>query len=129
MTRNNRGKRRDPKLKDFYHDMNQHAAAEYRRVAGRYVVELDTTPGGWSVTVWEAVKRAGNYVHPDAGENRYVWDAVGRETFAGGERQEPEAVARSRYASLTSKGAVRSFCQTNPYEGPRTPYHEQQRDE
>ena len=118
MTRKQSGKTRDPKLKDFYHDMNQHAQADYRRVAGRWVVELDSLPGGWSVTVWEAVKRAGNYVHPDAGENRYVWDAVGREDFKN------ESPARSRYASLTSKGAVRSFCQTNPYEGPRTPWGE-----
>lgn len=117
MTRDNRGNRRDPLLKDFYNDMNQHRAAEYRRVAGRYVIELDSTPGGWWITVWEAVRRAGRYVLPD-GENRYAWDAVGREAF------DKEPAARSRYAHLTAKGDVRSFCQTNPYEGPRSSWSE-----
>lgn len=118
MTRNQSGKTRDPKLKDFYHDMNQHGAAEYRRVAGRYVVELDSTPGGWQITVWEAVVQHERYVLPDNSENRYEWDAAGREEF------DNETAARSRYASLTAKGIVRSWCQTNPYEGPRTPWVE-----
>ena len=103
--------------------MNQHGAAEYRRVAGRYVVELDSTPGGWQITVWEAVQQGGRYVLPDDG-NRYAWDAVGRETFADDERNEAEPVARSRFADLTSKGAVRSFCESNPYEGPRSSWSE-----
>lgn len=123
------GTRRDPFLKDFYHDMNEHAGAEYRRVAGRYVVELDTTPGGYWITVWEAVQHAGRYVLPETGGNRYEWDAIGRETFTDDERNDAEPVARSRFAELTGKKAVRWFCQTNPYEGPRSTWTERQQSE
>lgn len=116
-TAGTRGTRRDPTLQDFYHDMNQHGAAKYRRVAGRYVVEMDSTPSGWQITVWEAVRRVERYVLPDDG-NRYAWDAVGRLEF------EDKSEARARFSVLSRKGAVRSFCKSNPYEGPRSAWSE-----
>lgn len=114
------GSRRDPHLKDFYHDMNQHGGAKYRRVAGRYVVERESMPSGWQITVWEAVQQGGRYILPDGG-NRYVWDAVGREEFTN---QRAQADSLERFGELDAKGGVRTFCQQNPYNGPRTSWAE-----
>lgn len=118
------GQRRasDPGLRDFYHDMNEHGGADYRKVGRRYVVELDTRPSGWAVTVWAAVEDAhrDGYAPPDGKEgNRYAWDAEGRETF------EDHDEARAVVAGFgQSERKVREWCEAHPYDGPRSPYAE-----
>jgi hypothetical protein len=109
---------RDPTLNDFYNDMNEHAQADYKRVNDRLVVELDSMPTGWWLTVWEAIKQGGEYVDPDNPDNNYHWDAVGRGTF------EDYKTGRAKFNSLTTRKEVQMFCEKNPYDGPRTPYDE-----
>lgn len=112
---------KDPALSDFYNDMNQHAGAVYKKVRPAFVVELDTMPNGWALTVWRAVEhptREG-YRPPDGKDgNRYAWDAKGRAFFDNRDD------ARTAYARLGGKADVREFCEANPYEGPRGSYDE-----
>lgn len=109
------GRSDDPTLEDFYNDMNQHSNARYHRVDGNKVVELDSTPGGWQVTVWKAVEHPHReaYAQPRNPKNRYAWDAIGREEF------EEYEEASSVFSGLDTKGLVERFCDENPYEGPR----------
>jgi len=115
-------RQKDPILKDFYNDMNQHGNAEYKRVGGRYVIELESMPSGWQVTVWEAVKEGSTYVDPENNDNRYFWDAVGREEFSDYD------AGKEIFSELTTRSDLQRFCEQNPYNGPRTPYRERSTD-
>lgn len=107
-----------PSLNKFYSDMNKHPRAEYKRISPKIILELDSMPNGWQITVWEAVKQGGSYVIPD-GDNSFEWDAVGRRSFEGYDE------GKEAFRELTSRRDVQTFCEKNPYNGPRTPYHEQ----
>ena len=112
----------NPTLYDFYADMNNHATAEYARVAGRYIIEWDQSVD-W-VTVWEAVSRTENrvqyYISPEIGGNTYEWDAVAR--YEADDHDD----ARKQWHNVRTGGVskLRRWCQANPYNGPRTPYAE-----
>lgn len=109
---------KNPTLKDFEHDMNRHANADYKRVDTDFVLELDSSPTGWQLTVWRAVKQNGEYAPPNNDTNRYAWDAVGRQRF------DYYDAGRDVYDSLTTRGKVSAFCNDHPYDGPRKPYTE-----
>lgn len=121
------GQRRadDPSVSDFHHDMNEHGEAEYKKVGGDTVAELDSTPGGWQVTLWRAVShptRKG-YAPPQNSENRYAWDARARAEF------EDRADAKAAYSELSGEGDAEEFAKQHPYEGPLSPYSERVADE
>lgn len=111
----------DPSLSDFYHDMNEHSGAEYKKVGSNFVAELDSNPTGWQVTLWKAVKHSTRegYAPPIQGRPgiRYAWDAVGRAEF------EDRDDARAEYQQLGSRNA-RAFTKEHPYNGPRRSYSE-----
>lgn len=115
----------DPTLSDFYNDMNEHGGATYKKIGGPYVVELDSMPNGWALTVWRAVDhptREG-YAPPDGKPgNRYAWDAVGRDTF------EDRDDAKAEYVRLGGIEKVRAFIDSYPYEGPRRSYSQRMKD-
>lgn len=109
----------NPKLRDFYHDMNRHSAAHYRHPAPDIVLELDSRPGsGWRLLAWEAVSRAhvDEYVPPENPDNRYAWDAIGEATF------EDRSEALSELEALTTENKAREWAAENEYTGPRRPY-------
>lgn len=110
-----------PSLSDFYHDMNKHGAATYRKVGTAYVVEVDTRPGGYWLTVWKAVEHPteGGYVAPMIDGNRYAWDAKGRKEY-----DDRDAAERRAKDFGGSEKAVQAWCGEHPYNGPRTPYNE-----
>lgn len=110
----------NPTLRDFYSDMNQHGNADYKRVGDRIVLELDSYLSGWRLLVWEAVKSDGEYVPPENNKNTYFWDAVGEAEF-----DEYDA-GKQQFNELTTRNAVSQFVERNPYNGPRTPYHERE---
>lgn len=109
----------NPTVADFHNDMNQHGNADYKRVAGEYVLELESYPVGWRLTVWRAVKEGTAFVTPDIDGNRYHWDAVGQEHFNKYDS------GKARFDEIGGRSAVSQFCDENPYDGPRTPYHKQ----
>lgn len=113
-----RPKTKDPKLSNFYNDMNEHEMADYKRIQPNYVVELDSMPSGWQVTLWVAVTTGDGYAPPENDDNHYAWDAIGRQEF------DDYDAGKSVYNELTGKNDVQTFREEHPYEGPRSPYSE-----
>lgn len=108
----------NPTVADFHNDMNQHGNADYKRVAGEHVLELESAPSGWALTVWKAVRDGETFVTPDIEGNRYHWDAVGRAFF---DDYDSGKVVFDEIGTIVD---IEQFCDENPYDGPRTPYHE-----
>ena len=116
----------EPRLRDFWNDMNKHGGAEYRREVGSpdgpptAVVEAEDSPGeAVRVTVWSAVldPQAGRrYAAPNVRSNRYAWDAVGRANVDA-------ATAAEALASVpTGRESLADWCGRHPYDGPRSPH-------
>jgi hypothetical protein len=111
---------KDPSVSDFHRDMNEHPQANYKKVGGSFVVELDSMISNWRLIIWKAVKdpiREG-YVVPDISGNRYVWDAVAEGEY------EDKANAQVAYDGITGEGDVQEYSDSHPYDGPRPSYHE-----
>lgn len=121
---------RHPTLADFFHDMNEHGGAEYKKVGDPFVIELDSQPAGWRVLVWQAVEYPDDYDRhservevgyaPAGGKpgNRYAWDAVGSREF------DDRHDAKAEFVRLGNVEKVREYIDANPYDGPRRPYLE-----
>lgn len=112
------GERSDPHLVQFYRDMNEHGGCTYRRVAPRFVIELDYSLA-W-LTVWAAVEHPSGdgYAKPTVEGNSYAWDALARR-----EGPDKETVAGD-YDYLTTPSRVLRFVDDFEYDGPRRPYPE-----
>jgi len=126
----------DPRLKDFYNDMNEHNARYGRVLDGgeTYVLELERFPerprgrnvGQFRLTIWKAVKQQSDtdrYARPDIEGNRYAWDAVGRKTYDD-EEEGPDAAQRAFRRLKDGSDDVAEWCDAHPYDGPRSPFHD-----
>lgn len=118
----------NPRIQDFWEDMNRHRNAEYRKVGDRYVIEHSQFHSGRRgnprarIVVWEAVQnsesRVTYYVAPSVEGNQYEWDAIGELWGTVGE-------CGAAMGEITGGVAdLRHWCQSNPYGGPRTPHNE-----
>lgn len=104
---------KEPKLQDFYEDMNKHPQAEYS-IRDEYVIELerdikDREMG--RITIWKAQKVEDKYVPSPKDGVKYDWYGVARR-FTEFDRDTPHTLSDMEYH-------FEETIREHPYEGPR----------